>query len=142
MTNKTVWELSEEEKSQAEAKINNRPIHHRMLMILGLKVDDSFIRLMDYYNNYDKDQAFELEAMFEIFNKWGFTLTDEEQELMDGSSILYEDVAREVDVKGLMDDAHCPYCDNQLDDYIDQDKCPYCGQKLKWDHWHAMQDAD
>ena len=81
-----------------------------------------------------------MNLILDIFNKWGFTITDEEQELLDGTSILYENVAREVDMKGLMNDPYCPYCDTPLLDHTDVEHCPECNQKLTWNHWHNCND--
>lgn len=46
--------------------------------------------------------------------------------------------AKEVEVKGIMDDGYCPSCDACLNDLVEE--CPYCGQKLLWNRWKILND--
>ena len=47
---------------------------------------------------------------------------------------------RQVDIKGICDDAYCPKCGRALaDKYIDR-ACPDCGQLLDWTRWHKLND--
>ncbi len=45
---------------------------------------------MDYYNRYDDECAKKLKGIFDIFSLWGWQLTEEEEELLDGTSELFE----------------------------------------------------
>jgi len=45
----------------------------------------------------------------------------------------------EVDVRGLLDDAYCPNCEDGIPDrFIDEPKCPWCGQRIVWTNWHRL----
>lgn len=51
--------------------------------------------------------------------------------------------AKEVDIRGLLDDGYCPCCNIMLDDLIEQ--CEQCGQFLSWERWkriNNVQDND
>lgn len=54
------------------------------------------------------------------------------------------DKIRDVDVRGLCDDAYCPRCNRFLDDLEvkDCERCPYCNQRINWDRWRKMNDED
>lgn len=50
----------------------------------------------------------------------------------------------DVEIKGICDDAYCPNCDTELDEFRfkDCDKCPYCGTRISWKRWHYMNDEE
>lgn len=67
---------------------------------------------------------------------------------IDGQLNLFDWAAaiqpKDVDIRGICDDAYCPNCDDAIDEfkYLDCEVCPYCGARIKWDRWHKANDKD
>lgn len=83
------YSIEEEQRENFRQKIRAMPIHHRILLPLASKAD-IFTNIMDYYNRYDDECATKLKGIFDIFSLWGWQLTEEEEELLDGTSELFE----------------------------------------------------
>ena len=83
------YSIEEEQRESFRQKIRAMPIHHRILLPLASKAD-IFTNIMDYYNRYDDECAKKLKCIFDIFSLWGWQLTEEEEELLDGTSELFE----------------------------------------------------
>ena len=83
------YSIEEEQRENFRQKIRAMPIHHRILLSLASKAD-IFENIMDYYNRYDDECAKKLKGIFDIFSLWGWQLTEEEEELLDGTSELFE----------------------------------------------------
>lgn len=83
------YSLEEEQKESFRQEIRAMPIHHRILLILASKAY-IFEDIADYNNHYDDECATKLKGIFDIFSLWGWQLTEEEEELLDGTSELYE----------------------------------------------------
>ena len=83
------YSMEEEQKESFRQKIREMPIHHRILFPLASKAD-IFYDIADYDNHYDDKCATKLKGIFDIFSLWGWQLTEEEEELLDGTSELFE----------------------------------------------------
>lgn len=83
------YNLEEEQKESFRQEIRVMPIHHRILLPLASKAD-IFYDIADYNNHYDDECAIKLKGIFDIFSLWGWQLTEEEEELLDGTSELFE----------------------------------------------------
>ena len=83
------YSLEEEQKESFRQEIRAMPIHHRILFPLASKAD-IFHDIADYNNHYDDECATKLKNIFDIFSLWGWQLTEEEEELLDGTSELFE----------------------------------------------------
>lgn len=84
------YSLEEEERESFRQEIRAMPIHHRILLPLASKAEDNFYDIADYNNHYDDVYATKLKGIFDIFSLWGWQLTEEEEELLDGTSELFE----------------------------------------------------
>ncbi len=83
------YNIEEEQRESFRQKIREMPIHHRILLPLASKAD-IFENIADYYNRYDGECATKIKGIFGIFGLWGWQLTEEEEELLDGTSELFE----------------------------------------------------
>jgi len=87
------YSIEEEQRESFRQEIRAMPIHHRILLLLASKAG-IFLDIADYNNHYDDECATKLKGIFDIFRLWGWQLTEEEEELLDGTSELFEKVKR------------------------------------------------
>jgi len=83
------YSVQEKQRESFRQEIRAMPIHHRILLPLASEAD-IFADIADYYNRYDDECATKLKGIFDIFRLWGWQLTEEEEELLDGTSELFE----------------------------------------------------
>lgn len=55
-----------------------------------------------------------------------------------------KEIVYPVDIRGICDDAYCPKCNTELDEFRfkDCDRCPWCGIKIDWTPWHRANDEE
>ena len=59
---------------------------------------------------------------------------------------LRDEPVYDVDVVGMLDDPVCPQCGYYFETVsyaseVDCERCPRCHIKIKWDHYHNMEDV-
>lgn len=50
---------------------------------------------------------------------------------------------KDVEIKGICDDAYCPECNYCFDELKEKDCefCPYCHTRVSWARWHRVNDG-
>ena len=92
------WELigylygdpeNQEEEDEQYEKFEKLPTHQKLLVWLGEELGYGY-RMINYDNSYVAEKAKDFKKGLEIFKRYGWSLTDEEQELVDGTHELYK----------------------------------------------------
>lgn len=83
---KNEYELTGEEREAVKEEIHRMPVIHQMLCQITGNIGGE---LADYNGKYVTDRGRKHKAQLDILKKWGFTLTDEQERLVDGTHILY-----------------------------------------------------
>jgi len=92
------WELigylygdpeNQEEEDEQYEKFEKLPTHQKLLVWLGEELGYGY-RMINYDNSYNTEKARDFKKGLEIFERYGWSLTDEEQELVDGTHELYK----------------------------------------------------
>ena len=82
--------LTTEDKKDGLKAIKDMSMLNKILIVFADKISEfKFIR--EYNGKCDKQHANEIKQIFEIYSKWGFSLEEDEERLLDGTSELYED---------------------------------------------------
>ena len=85
---KETYEATEEEKKEAQEKINVLPIHQQMLMVAYHSCKD--IELVNYRGGYAENNAETLKKLYACLALYGFSFAEEEYTLlMEGNHPLY-----------------------------------------------------
>lgn len=83
---KNWWCLSEEETNAYREKFEENPIAYQMLIVASLE------RIPDLYSHdlsYQKEKGKRVQLLIEILEMFGFSITEEEQRLLDGTLEQY-----------------------------------------------------
>lgn len=84
------WKMSAEERAELKARIKETSPLYRCLMAIrtALKGVDT----IDWRAVYDKETADKLVALYAILSDYGFALTEEELQMLNGTHPLYQEV--------------------------------------------------
>jgi len=88
-TEKSRWELSGEEEEELERKIDGMTAIQQMLVILDGSVHGC--QVCSYDGTFDRDAAGRVKPAYEILKKYGWSFTEEEERVLDGTHELYAD---------------------------------------------------
>lgn len=87
-TEKRVYDCTQEEKESAEKWIDSLSVVQQMLVVLSNMVKE--MEPYDCYSNYDEKKVQDKINAMKLLEKYGWYLTEEEQQLLDGTHGLYE----------------------------------------------------
>ncbi len=87
-TGKSQWSCTEEEKTDAENKIEKLKVQ-QLLLILLVTTIDSHIEIVDHYGKYRKESAEKLCKICRILERYGCVYEEYEQQILDGTHELY-----------------------------------------------------
>ena len=99
ITGKSFWNFSSDEGIAMDDRINKLSVLHQMLIVVCHAAKDA--NCHDYYGKYDTEKAATLKSVYDILERWGFVLEDEERAVLDGTHELYtkpEAESEEVEV--------------------------------------------
>lgn len=83
---KSWWGLSESEREEYRKKFENNHIAYQMLIAASLnRIPDVY----SYYLSYQKEAGKRVQLLVEILEMFGFSITEEERKLIDGTLELY-----------------------------------------------------
>lgn len=85
------WSLSSEEKQAEELKLKEYPMAYQMLIAAYL---ESFYDVFGYDLNYKKEDAKLVIMLVNILEKFGFSINEEEQQLIEGTHEAYKENIR------------------------------------------------
>lgn len=83
---KNGYELKTEERETAREQIRKMPVLQQMLCQTVKNIDGD---LIEYSGKYNSDRGNQIKAYLNVLKKWGFTLTDEQEKLINGTHELY-----------------------------------------------------
>lgn len=84
--NKEWWRLEKEQKNQLQQEFESLPVAYQMLVAArSNKIPDVY----SHYLNYQKDPGDRVQILVDILTMFGFSVTDEEQQLINGTHELY-----------------------------------------------------
>lgn len=85
------WKLSADEQKTLKEKIKNIPLQNKCLMVIRntLKGTDT----IDWRGVYDKEAADRLVELYAILSDYGFAITEEELQILNGTHEIYKEPA-------------------------------------------------
>lgn len=89
MAGSSYWKLSADEQKTLKEKIKKIPLQNKCLMVIRntLKGTDT----IDWRGVYDKEAADRLVELYAILSDYGFAITEEELQMLNGTHKLYEE---------------------------------------------------
>lgn len=87
-TDKSDYDCTQEEKTEADSKVNQLNVLFQMLISLNYAMDN-IGDIYDYSGSINSDRAEKLKKAYDILTRYGWTFEDEEQKLLDGTHELY-----------------------------------------------------
>lgn len=87
-TEKDSYNCTPEEKKEGNKFVDELSILHQMLIFLSNNLNG--LEPFDYFSQFNKSAVEKYEKKFEVFVKYGWYFTEEEQQLLDGTHELYE----------------------------------------------------
>lgn len=89
MAGSSYWKLSADEQKELKEKIKKIPLQNRCLMVIRntLKGTDT----IDWRGVYDKDAADRLVELYAILSDYGFAITGEELQILNGTHEIYKE---------------------------------------------------
>ncbi len=86
-TKKSKWKLTDEEEKEIEKKIDGLTVLQQMLLAMDASV---FYGSLCYYDGtFNSDDAEKRQQLYGILKKYGWSLTEEEARVLDGTHELY-----------------------------------------------------
>ena len=91
MAGSSYWKLSADEQKTLKEKIKNIPLQNKCLMVIRntLKGTDT----IDWRGVYDKEAADRLVELYAILSDYGFAITEEELQILNGTHEIYKEPA-------------------------------------------------
>lgn len=87
LTGKNAWDCSDDEKAEADKKIETMTSTQKMLVLIHENTKSE--QLNTYDGTYDKAKAGRMKSFFDLLKKYGWSFEEGEEALLDGSSPLY-----------------------------------------------------
>lgn len=83
---KHLYELNSEEEEKVKQKISDMPVIHQMLAMIPGSIDRD---LINYSGKFDQENGRRCTALIQPLERWGFFITEEQQQMLNGTHELY-----------------------------------------------------
>ncbi len=89
LTGKAEYECSPKEKEETVRRIEELDSFHQMMVMLGRCLEDIIWNVYDYQLHYSAGPCGKIKRAYAVLERYGWSFTEEEKQILDGSHELY-----------------------------------------------------